>query len=275
MSPPGRDSRSTDAQIDADDRLEENDGFLGSSLEYRPYPLAPSRSPSAGAPLYVPFSLARPPARHSRSRRRGTSGAAPPPPAVPSPFARPSQWDTITLAGVLFLGLASVKGATANAVSVKKHKGRDGGRVTDGGAVAAELSVTFRMWDAETWASWDQVFALIDPQRTPDRRAPVDVSHPALAQRNIRRVYVKEVSIPERQSDGEWHVTAKVIQWLPSMKDRRGGSVTRTRTAPNSSSTTTTPTADRVRQAVGVPGIAGGEQFEEGVDDPAETDSAP
>jgi hypothetical protein len=114
---------------------------------------------------------------------------------------------------------------------VKKHKGRDGGRISDSGAVAAELTLHFRIWNAATWASWDQVFAAIDPQRTVERRAPVDVSHPALAQRRIGRVYVKKVSIPERQQGGEWHVEATVIQWLPSMTDRRGRSVTRTPTA--------------------------------------------
>lgn len=54
------------------------------------------------------------------------------------------------------------------------------------------------------------------------------MSHPVLAQRRITRIYVKEVSFPKRQQGGEWHIDVKVIQWLPSMTDRRGRSVTRT-----------------------------------------------
>lgn len=169
--------------------------------------------------------------RRSHGRRPGAPAQPPPLPAVPSPFEAPGQWDTLTIAGVLFLGLVRVSGATGNALDVKKHKGRDGGRISDSGAVAAELTLHFRFWDRETWASWDQVFAAIDPQRTVERRAPVDVSHPALAQRRIGRVYVKKVSIPERQQGGEWHAEATVIQWLPSMTDRAGRTVTRTPTA--------------------------------------------
>lgn len=208
--------------------------------------------------------------RRSHGRRPAAPAQPPPLPAVPSPFEAPGQWDTLTIAGVLFLGLASVKGATGNALDVKKHKGRDGGRISDSGAVAAELTITFRFWDRETWASWDQVFYAIDPQRTVERRSPVDVSHPAFAQRRIGRVYVKEVSIPERQQGGEWRAEAKVIQWLPSMTDRTGRSVTRTpRAAAGAGGVGTRATA--------FTGLNEGEGGGDGdaVADPAATDTGP
>lgn len=181
--------------------------------------------------------------RASHGRRRGGRALPPPNPSVPSAFEQPATWDTVTIGGVLFLGLAQVKGATGNALDVKHHRGRDGGRITDGGAVAAEFQIVFRYWDRETEASWDQVFHAIDPQRPAESREPLDVSHPALARRRITKVYVKKVAFEERQPSGEWHVTADVIQWLPSMTDRRGRSVTRTSTRANGSAIAVEDTA--------------------------------
>lgn len=209
--------------------------------------------------------------RRSHGRRPGAPAQPPPLPAVPSPYEAPGQWDTLTIAGVLFLGLVRVSGATGNAIDVKKHKGRDGGRISDSGAKAAELTLHFRIWDRETWASWDQVFAAIDPQRTVERRSPVDVSHPALAQRRIGRVYVKEVSIPERQSGGEWHAEAKVIQWLPSMTDRRGRSVTRTPTAAAGAD----GIGSRATAFTGLTEASEGGGDGDAVADPAATDTGP
>lgn len=166
----------------------------------------------------------------SRGRRRGAQRAQPPPPDTPSPYERPSAWDTVTIAGNLFLGLASIKGKTGNDVEKKKHKGRDGHRVTDKGAEASEFQIVFRYWDRATWASWCQVLAAIDPQRPVEQRTPVDVTHPALVQRRINRVYVKAISFPEQGREG-WTVTVDVIQWLPPAEGRNGRSVTRSPTA--------------------------------------------
>lgn len=170
--------------------------------------------------------------RRARGARRGAPGLPPPAPSTPSPFTAPSLWDTLTINNVLFLGLVTIEGDTANALDVKHPKGRDGGKITDSGAVCAELTLAFRWWDEVTWASWCQVFAAIDPQRQPDERTPLDVSHPALAQRGITRLYVKSVSFPKPGRDG-WTCTVRVIQWMPALTaPRTGGSVTRTPTGP-------------------------------------------
>lgn len=202
------------------------------------------------------------PIRRSRSRRQGAPGLPPPAASTPSPYDAPGLWDTITINGVLFLGLATIKGETGNAIDAKHAKGRDGGPITDSGAVAAEFQIVFRMWDRVTWASWDQVFAAIDPQRRVDKRNPMDVTHPALAQRGITRLYVKAVSFPE-PGNGGWTATAKVIQWLPSLTEpRTGGSVTRTPTGPDISA-----------NAVNFSGLESAPENQP--DDPAVTDVGP
>lgn len=227
MSPPVRDAPTLDTQEDADRR----------GLFYEPIPpggYAWQRPETYGAdgwraPLRPPTTPRA--VHHSRSHRQTAPATAPAPASTPSPWERPGAWDTIVIAGVLFLGLVLVEGETASGIEVKKHKGRNGGKVTDHGSPLAELTLTFRTWDAETWASWQQVFRAIDPQRPTEQRAPVDVAHPALADRNIHRIYVKSVSLPKRDGN-EWHFTAKVIQWMPPSPDARGRSVTRSPAAP-------------------------------------------
>ena len=178
-------------------------------------------------------ATSNPPIRRSRSRRQRAPGLPPPAASTPSPFRAPSTWDTITINNVLFLGVVTIEGETANALDVKHPKGRDGGSITDSGAVCAEFTITFRWWDEETHASWDQVFAAIDPQRRVDKRNPMDVTHPALARRGITRVYVKSVGFEKPGRDG-WTCAVRVIQWLPSLTEpRTGGSVTRTPRGPD------------------------------------------
>ena len=268
MSPPGHDRRTFDAQNAQDAR--DPDPFSNDDLTYRPSPVAPARyfyengrsAAQRNDTYYTPLSYARPTragrVRHSRSGRQGEPAMPPPAASTPSPFASPGLWDAITIAGVLFLGVATPDGATGNALDVKKSKGRDGGKISDSGAVCAEFTILFRVWDEVTWASWEQVFRAIDPQRIPDRRTPVDVTHPALAQRGITRIYVKKVSLPKRVGS-EWQFTADVIQHMPGLSDPNGRSVTRAAAAPTLANTTTAFT-----------GLGGGD-----VPDPATTDTNP
>lgn len=212
--------------------------------------------------------------RHTSSHRRGQHAAPPPPASTPSPFEAPGAWDTTVIAGVLFLGLAAPDGDVGNALDIKKPKGRDGGTISDAGAVAAEFTITFRVWDRVTWASWGQVFRAIDPQRTPDRRTPVDVTHPALAEKNITRIYVKTVSIAKRVGN-EWHYTAKCIQWMPTVKDRRGGSVTRTRRNAQGNGTATATGNTLAGSRTAFAGLADGNEVQTGgaPPDPVLTDT--
>jgi hypothetical protein len=215
----------------------------------------------------------------SNGRRRGSPAQPPPPSGTPAPEESPTAWDQLSMAGVLFLGLAMPDGHTGNKVDVKKHGGRDGGRVTDKGAEAAEFQIHFRFWNKLTWQSWDQLFALINPQRPVEQRGPVDVFHPALEQRGINRVYVKSVTFPKRQANGEWQATATVIQWLQSAADRQGRSVTRTRTGAGNVASNGTAfeglDGESQQQQEGLPGIASGLITETDPDDPADTETDP
>lgn len=150
-------------------------------------------------------SVRRPPAPYRR----------PPPASTPWPFDAPDLWDSLTLAGVGFLGIVEVSGDPIGVeLDIAKPSGRDGGTIRDKGTKLAKVKLTLSMWDAETWASWDAMLPVIDPRRQVGRRTPVDVDHPALAQRGIGRVYVEAIGLPKIK-DGTVTVEVNCIEFRP------------------------------------------------------------
>jgi len=150
-----------------------------------------------------------------RVRRPAGPRRPPPPASTPWPFDAPDLWDTLTLAGVGFLGTAEVSGDPIGVdLDVAKPSGRDGGTIRDKGVKLAKVRFTLSMWDAETWASWDAILPVIDPRRIVGRRTPVDVSHPALAQRSIGRVYVESIGLP-KVKDGSVEIVVNAVEFRP------------------------------------------------------------
>lgn len=154
-------------------------------------------------------------AESSRVRRPPAPYRRPPQASTPWPLAAPDLWDTLTLAGVGFLGTAEVDGDPIGVdLDVSKPSGRDGGTIRDKGVKLAKLRFTLHMWDVEGWASWDALLPVIDPRRQVGRRTPVDVEHPALAQRGIGRVYIESIALP-KVKDGAVDVVINAIEFRP------------------------------------------------------------
>jgi len=150
-----------------------------------------------------------------RVRRPPAPYRRPPPPSTPWPFDAPDVWDTLTLAGVGFLGVAEVDGDPIGVeLDVSKPSGRDGGTIRDKGVKLAKLKFKLAMWDLEGWASWDALLPVIDPRRQVGRRTPVDVEHPALAQRGIGRVYIESIALP-KVKEGAVEVLIHAIEFRP------------------------------------------------------------
>lgn len=153
----------------------------------------------------------------SRSVRRAPRPRQlPPQPATPSPFAQPDLWDSLTLAGVMFLGTVKVSGDPVGVdLDVTKSSGRDGSRVRDKGAKPAKVKLTLVLWDEVTWTSWDALLPVIDPRRQVGRRTPVDVSHPALSQRGIGKLYIEAIAFPDVQDSGRVEVVVQAYEFMP------------------------------------------------------------
>lgn len=165
------------------------------------------------APLLLPGQTA--PAPRSRGRRLAVPTNRPPAASTPSPYTQPGLWDSFLLAGVLFLGLVKVSGELGVDLDVRKHAGRDGGTIRDKGFKLAKFKIVLRIWDEETWTSFDGLLPAIDPRRQVGRRTPVDVDHVALAQRGVYRVYIEAISLPDAKDDGTIEVTIDALEFHP------------------------------------------------------------
>jgi len=179
-----------------------------------PEPLyAAPAEPAVGDGVRLPAGT--PPRRSSVRRPRPRQ--LPPQPATPSPFAQPDLWDTLSIAGVLFLGIVKVSGDPVGVdLDVTKSSGRDGSRVRDKGVKPAKVKLTIRIWDEETWVSWDALLPVIDPRRQVGRRTPVDAAHPSLSQRGISRLYIEAISLPDVKDDGSVEYTINAIEFMPT-----------------------------------------------------------
>lgn len=166
-----------------------------------------------------------------RSVRRRPRPNLPPIVSTPSPYAQPDLWDTVILAGVIFLGLAVVGGdALGVDLDVTKSSGRDGSRVRDKGVKPGKVKITLRFWDEVTWVSWDALLPVIDPRRQVGRRTPVDVSYPALTQRNVTRVYIETIGLVEWKDDGTGSVVVNAIEFREPSARATGRTARQTRT---------------------------------------------
>lgn len=152
----------------------------------------------------------------NRSTRRRPRPQLPPIVSTPSPYQEPDLWDTLTIAGVTYLGLVVVGGDPPGVeLDVAKPSGRDGAPVRDKGVKPGKIKLTLRFWDDVSWGSWDALLPVIDPRRQVGRRTPVDVAHPALAQRNITRIYVENIGFPDWKDDGTGTVAINCIEFHP------------------------------------------------------------
>lgn len=188
--------------------------YAGGGFEDEPAPLAVGREEYNLDPRFAGSGV-RAESSSQRVRRPPAPYRRPPPASTPWPFDAPDLWDTLTLAGVGFLGTAEVDGDPIGVdLDVSKPSGRDGGTIRDKGVKLAKLKFTLRMWDAEGWASWDALLPVIDPRRQVGRRTPVDAEHPALAQRGIGRVYVETIALPKVR-DGLVDVVINAVEFRP------------------------------------------------------------
>lgn len=178
------------------------------------------RDPPAPEPLYwrAPMRIPGQVYPTSRGRRLAQPTHRPPAASTPSPYAQPGLWDTFYLAGWMFLGLVQIRGDLGVDLDVRKHSGGDGGTIRDKGFKLGELKITLRIWDEETWASFDGMLPAIDPRRRVGRRTPVDVDHVALAQRGVYRVYIETISLPDTsklKDEGVVEYTINAIEFHP------------------------------------------------------------
>lgn len=144
-----------------------------------------------------------------------------------------NPWDVVSIGGVRFPGVSTIKGLPTLSYDAKKGGGIDGGTVTVSGHMPGPIDVECRIWTPSQWEIFQRE---VLPQiwRKPDKDTPTKkrtasvendllktIAYPALTPYGITTVVVVGVSVPETTEPGVKVVRVKCIHnVVPKPKNR-------------------------------------------------------
>ena len=129
-----------------------------------------------------------------------------------------AAWDACWLGDDFLPGIVEVEVDKSRDVDEKKSKGQDGPRLSDDGYPAARVVITLRIWTAEQWDEWQEVYSRIDPQRPGALREPLTILNAETRYRGIDTVYVTRITGRTPQQGGVKTETIECLQWFPEPK---------------------------------------------------------
>lgn len=127
-------------------------------------------------------------------------------------------WDFCWLGENNLPGICSVEVDGGRDVDAQKSKGTNGPTIKDEGTEGAKVSISVKMWKAEQHEQWGITLAAIDPLRNNAVQTPFEIHHPATDERQIKYVYVTNVSASQPAPGGVRTVQIECRQWFPQPK---------------------------------------------------------
>lgn len=126
-----------------------------------------------------------------------------------------ADWETVTINGTQWAGLAKVSGAgIGRKLDVKSPGGSDGARIRDKGYEPGRFEITFTLWTEAHLQALGALIPAIHPRRAGRERPAVDVYHPALLLAGITRAVVEKVGILQQGSTvGTWELKVSLIEY--------------------------------------------------------------
>ncbi len=138
--------------------------------------------------------------------------------------AKAAVWNTCRLGDVQLPGICSVKPKKGRDVDIKKAKGQDGHTMEDHGSSVGEVAITLILYDRASWEAWQKVRPTIDPNRPGATRKPLEIQHPACADRGIKDVYVVDIDADPPTARGGMRITIHCKEWFAAPKKSKGAS---------------------------------------------------
>lgn len=172
-----------------------------------------------------------------------------------SPLADPSNYDTITIAGITTKvetnGIVEVTDANRGFDwDVKKSAGSQGQTTTYRGWELAQPKLKFKFWtDAQITAFYQQLVTPMyyDAEKTAPK--PWDVYHPKLFANQIYWLVTKKLGDLTHEGGQLWSVTVEALEFRQAKA--KNATSTPEQSNPNQNGTDTKPTAsDRLRQQI-------------------------
>lgn len=122
----------------------------------------------------------------------------------------------VVVAGVQSPGRAQLTGVAVPYVyDVQQSYGREGAVSIFKGRGLAKFTLTIAMWTAAHFVAWAAFAKLLEPPKI-SKPLVVEMRHPLLTAADIKQVAVESFGQPERQTNGLWIATIKLIEYRPT-----------------------------------------------------------
>jgi hypothetical protein len=152
------------------------------------------------------------------------------------PIYAENPHDSLIIAGMPVPGIVDIKAIPAQDYKTEKAPGRDGGIIIGQGYLPGPIDVEILLWMPEQWEAWLKIEAEIWPAPgkisagSPTKGASgaierggaiaseraLSISHPALLAKNISRVVVAGISLPQRGPQPQSRiVNMKLLEFVP------------------------------------------------------------
>ncbi|HMI86269.1 MAG TPA: hypothetical protein VK550_19380 [Polyangiaceae bacterium] len=136
--------------------------------------------------------------------------------------AEAARWNTVRLGTVQLPGLCVVTAEKGRDLDTKKAKGQDGYKSTDNGATPGKVTIELTLANRAEWMAWQKARPLIDPNRPGATRSPLEINHPAAADRGIQNIYVTNIKTSPPTARGGMKISLDCEEWFPSVKTSKG-----------------------------------------------------
>jgi len=136
-----------------------------------------------------------------------------------NPIDNPGAWDVVVIAGQQSPGICELGDVKrAHEWDVKKGKGSLAATTTFVGRPPAKFTITFRLWQSDHFAAWDDFVLLLQYNPTKKAVAAVDIYHPALAFAGIHSVVTESIGAPHHEGDGMYTIAIEFLEYFPAPK---------------------------------------------------------
>lgn len=126
-----------------------------------------------------------------------------------------AEHNYVVVAGIPSPGRAQFTGVSTNYKwDSQPSYGMSGATQIFRGRDISKFTLTITMWRREHFVQWAIFAKLLEPP-SPTKPLVVSMSHPVLAAAGISAIAVESVGQPERQSNGLWVATIKLMEYRP------------------------------------------------------------
>jgi hypothetical protein len=128
---------------------------------------------------------------------------------------RSDEHNYVVVAGLRSPGRAQLTGVSAPfQYDIQPSYGREGAITIFRGRGLAKPTLTLWLWLPEHFVGWTAFQKVLQPP-TPFKPLVVEMRHPLLTEAGIKAVAVEELGQPQRQDNGIWVVTIKLLEYRP------------------------------------------------------------